>query len=411
MYVVRVVLAAAALSAGLFGIARTDAQPQKVLSCPTVASGSGKDPSPLISSDNAFGFRLFKALQAEQQGSNLFVSPTSVATALQMAFDGARGSTRRAMDHALSLGGNDPTFVRAEAAALQHYLQRADPRVRFALANSAWLRKGSSFRPAFMQHLHQYYAAKATTLDFKSPSAPGTINGWVNCATHGTIHSIINHIPPQVILYLMNTVYFKGHWTRPFDSKLTRRGFFTTSSGSRRQVHMMHQQGSMLYHATKDVQIARLPYASGRWSMTVVLPRKGLSVAALGQRLDPSLWRSWTSHLHITQVALSLPRIQTRNDLGLQPPLVALGMGQAFSHAADFLGMCTRSCRISDVRHATYLKVDEAGTVASGVTSVSVEPTAISKYIQMAVNRPFVVAITERTTGAVVFLGAISNPN
>ena len=190
MVLARICLAIAALSAGLLAVTRTQAQIQPATSCPTVTGGSGKDPSPLIGSDNAFGFRLFKALEAEQQGSNLFISPTSVATALEMAFDGARGSTRQAMDHALSLGGNDPAFVRAEAAALQHALQNADPKVHLGLGNSVWLHKGASFQPSFMQHLRQYYAAKATTLDFHSASAPGKINSWVSCATRGTIRSL-----------------------------------------------------------------------------------------------------------------------------------------------------------------------------------------------------------------------------
>lgn len=173
----------------------------------------------------------------------------------------------------------------------------------------------------------------------------------------------------------------------------------------------MHDQSTMGYYASRDARIVDLPYASGKWGLRVILPRKGVSVAALAQRLSPGVWRSWTSHLRSTEVTLALPRIQARSELGLRSQLTALGMGQAFSRTADFSGMCKKSCRVSDVRHATFFKVNESGTEASAATSISVVPTlARTSQVSVTVNRPFLVAITERKTGAVVFLGSINNP-
>src|SRR5947209_3639818 len=204
--------------------------------CPTVAARSGVTAGALAAADNRFGFRLFSTLLSRAGDANTFISPLSAASALQMTYDGAHGSTGAAMANVLGLQGMKGAAVRQQASALLSTLAGSDPHVQLDIANALWARLGEHFRQDFMQRVRAAYGARVTALDFNASSAPATINAWVQCATHNTITSIVDHIPPDMVLYLMNAVYFHGAWTVPFNPQQTRSEPFTLGSGSQKTV-------------------------------------------------------------------------------------------------------------------------------------------------------------------------------
>lgn len=381
--------------------------------CSSVSVMTGGNARALATANNTFGLRLFTRVQAANGQSNLLISPASAAAALEMTYDGARGSTQQAMARALALSGNRQSVLR-NAAALLTTLQSADPSAQLEIANAIWGRAGVSFKPAFLRDAHSYYGAKVTSLNFTSPQTLSVINNWVSCATHGKITSIVDRIPQDIVMYLMNAVYFHGLWTYPFDPKLTHNATFTTESGHQVSVPFMSRLANFLYSPEADVQVVGLPYGSstsGRFDMIVILPRVGMSVQAVGRKLSATTWESWTSHLQAAHLSLQLPRFTLSSDYMLNSSLKQLGMGQAFApKSSDFSGMCaSRRCYISQVRQKTYLSVDEKGTTAAGVTSVGVGATAVMAPI--VVNRPFIVAVRDKTTGAILFLGTVRNPS
>jgi serpin B len=397
----------AALLPGAPLLARAPLQPGCDLAAPQ-ASGSF---SRLVAADNAFAFRLFPLLSAYSTTANTVVSSLSAALAIQLTNDGARGGTQAAMARALGLDGMTRQEVRQQAAALLAALTRSDPKVQMDIANSIWARLGVRFRADFLQHARSSYAARVTALDFRSPQAASTINGWVSCATHKTITSIVDRIPSSVIMYLIDAVYFHGAWSSPFESGLTREQPFTTGAGRQEEVPLMAQRGSFDYYRGSDFQEVALPYGGDRrFEMDVLLPRRGLSLAQLERRLTPAVWGRWTSSFRPTGVALSLPRFRLSNSFNLDKPLKTLGMGAAFDGGADFSGLCIGSCSISSIRQGTFLRVDERGTTAAAVTVVGIATAMPRITSTMTVDRPFLTAIRDSRTGAILFLGAINDP-
>lgn len=171
---------------------------------------------------------------------------------------------------------------------------------------------------------------------------------------------------------------------------------------------MMHQTNDFPYYQGSGFQLIQIPYKVERFSMLVLEPTHG-SLQSFVPELSAAKWRSWTGHLAVKYGALALPRFSLSNQYVLNHPLGTLGMGNAFSSRADFSGLCTQPCKLSDVRHKTYLAVTERGTTAAAVTSVGVTDTVAPQF-SVVVDRPFFLAIQDSQTGAILFLGAVGKP-
>ena len=111
--------------------------------------------------------------------------------------------------------------------------------------------------------------------------------------------------------------------------------------------------------------------------------------------------------------ALELPRFKLENEYNLKAVLSAMGMPLAFTARADFSGISQESLQISWVKQKTYVEVNEQGTEAAAVTGIGMRALAVRAQpppFRMVVDRPFFVAIRERETGLILFLGAIFDP-
>jgi serpin B len=379
----------------------------------------------LSAATRVFGFHLFAQLAARQSGANLFISPPSIATALAMTYNGARGTTAQAMAAALGVSGLSADQVNQQSAALLSSLQGFDPHVQVTIADSLWARQGIAFNPAFVNALTSFYRARATTLDFADPRAAATINDWVNQATHGKIDRIIgDKIDDNAILFLLNAIYFQGRWTTPFDKSQTSPGGFTLADGRQKSLPMMTQTGHLPYYKGAGFQAVGLPYGAGRLSMCILLPDQSSSLTALRSSLTSDNWDVWMGELQPMYGTITLPRFRVNYEArpNLNDALTALGMGIAFDRARADLGSMLRPevtggatiaqrPYINEVRHRAVMEVNEEGTTAAGVTSVGVSTTAAEMpQFTVVVNRPFICAIRDATTGTVLFLGSIVDP-
>lgn len=387
------------------------APPAQSASCSPAAVNTHGHYGAVVSATNSFGLSLLDRLYRRNTSANTFISPTSIATALGMAYDGARGSTAAGIAKALDVRGMGATKVRAEAGALLTALRSSDPRVQLDIANSLWANQGVPFRPAFLQHAARGYGAKVSTLDFRSPEATPTINGWVSCATHGKIPTIVPAVDPTAVMYLLNAVYFHGYWQVPFQGTDTHPAPFTTASGVKVQVPMMHNIVTFPYRQGANYQTISLPYGNGRYNMAIVLPARGTPLSTFERGMSESTWKAWTGGLGQTRLQLSLPRFTVRSTFSLNAPLSGMGMRQAFGPAANFSGMCPHGCHVSEVIHKTYLHVFERGTIAAAATGIVMTGGVMqAPELEMNVDRPFLLAIRDSQTGAILFAGAVSNP-
>ncbi|HVO36121.1 MAG TPA: serpin family protein, partial [Gemmatimonadales bacterium] len=356
----------------------------------------------------------------ESPDSNIFISPLSVGMALGMTVNGAAGATRDSMLAALQLAGVPMDAVNSSYRSVIDLLRGLDPGVDFTLANSIWYR--STFQTpgqAFLNDTRTYFDAQVQGLDFSAPSAAQTINDWVNAQTRGKIPDIVSApIDPAVVMYLINAIYFKGSWTQKFDASLTKNGPFTLRTGGAVAAAMMtdDEPAPLGRYMDGEVTVVDLPYGGGAYAMTIVLPRSPVAIDSLSATLTQQRWNAWIAGLDSTRAIVTMPKFKLTFERGLEPPLADLGMGIALCDnggLADFSGMYPGSgpgdfC-ISSVRHKTFVDVYEEGTEAAAVTSVVISLSSAGP-MPIVVDHPFIVAIRERLTGTILFLGRVMNP-
>jgi serpin B len=369
----------------------------------------------LVSSGNRFAFALFHTIAAQESAdSNLFISPLSVGMALGMTVNGAMGATRDSMLHALQLDGLAMDAVNRGYRGVIDLLRGLDPAVEFTIANSIWYRNTIQPGQAFLDDVRTWFDAEARGLDFASPSAPQTINDWVSAQTRGKIPTIVDGISPDVIMYLINAIYFKGSWAQKFDPALTRPAPFHLRGGTDVTTPTMEHKDAApaLYYAGDGVEVVDLPYGGRAYAMTIVLPPTAGGIDSLVAGLTEARWDAWMAGLDSEGVIVTMPKFTLTFEREMIPYLAALGMGTAFGDAADFTrlyppgGVC-----ITHVKHKTFVDVYEEGTVAAAVTSVSMGTTSAPPGPRrVVVDRPFVVAIRERLTGTILFLGRVTHP-
>lgn len=368
----------------------------------------------LASASAKFAFKLFGKL-TEAQEQNIFVSPVSLSFALAMTYNGAAGETQQAMARALEFQGLGLDAINQGNARLRQALSTPDPKIKLTLANSLWLQQGLAFKPEFLKRNEEFYGGALQVLNLNDARAPVTINAWVAKETAGKITRIVEKVGPPLLL--VNAIYFQGTWTRPFDKALTKELPFKLLNGKQKPVPMMAQSGSYRYFQGKNFQAVSLPYGGkAKFSLKIFLPEQNSSLKEFLRELHAGNWQQWRANFQQARGSILLPRFKLAYGTSLKKPLKALGMEVAFDKPrADFTNLCPPpGAYIDDVLHKTFVEVNEEGTEAAAVTAVLMAPGSAAppptKPFTMVVDRPFFVAIEDRDTGALLFMGAIVDP-
>jgi serpin B len=370
--------------------------------------------STLAAASNSFGFDLFKRLRGRAADENVFFSPLSVTVALAMTYNGAAGETKKSMARVMKIEGMNGAELNRASAELLNALKSADPKVELTIANSLWARSGMRFNENFLADARQFYGAQISTLDFSNPQSSGAINRWVSDATKGKISRIIDRIDAQQVMFLINAVYFKGQWQKGFEKTLTKSQTFHSPAGPKPAM-MMAQSGNYLYHRGDKFQAVSLPYGKGGVSLYLFLPDQGSSLDEFLKGFDYLKWEEWINSFNSAPGDVKLPRFKLEYEKTLNDPLKDLGMGAAFSaREADFSGArAERDIYISEVKHKAVVDVNEEGTEAAAATSVGISTTSARRpqeRFTFVADRPFLMAIRDSQTGAILFMGAVTEP-
>ena len=370
---------------------------------------------------NAFGLDLLRATKAN---GNAVLSPASIAVALGMARAGARGETAAQMDAVLHdlAGDAHPTWLNALDAALASRTgtfkdaNGKDVPVTLRIANAPFAQKGMTLQPDFLTALAERFDAGVRLVDFVGASEPSrqAINAWVKDQTEARIPELLakGSLDEMTRLVLVNAIYLKAAWQHPFDPLLTKAAPFTHLDGSTTDVATMHLSTELAYASGSGWRAVEVPYVGGQLAMTIIVPDDLRSFVA---GLDATTLGAITAGLAERQplVDLALPQFGTETKVELADVLSSLGMPAAFDPAkADFSGMTTeQQLYIGAVIHQANIDVDEKGTTASAATAVVMEATSLpTEHVTMNVDRPFLFALRDVTTGAIVFLGQITDP-
>jgi len=366
----------------------------------------------MTKTQSQFAFDLFNKIAATDFGDNIFISPLSAMLALAMTYNGAEGETKTAMADALKFKPAEYENINQYLGELIASLNKADSAVELNLANSIWYRSDIKYQQNFFNLVHDYYQAEM------QPITDATaINNWVSDKTRGKITSIIDRINPQDIMFLINALYFKGMWTNKFDSSATTERDFNLLDGSKIKHPLMSQSGKFRYFEDADFQAISLPYGQERLQMYVFLPSEKLGLKGFLDQLNADNWQKWTAQMYKREGHITLPRFKLEYKKKLNDVLISMGMEPAFNpNKADFSGMyeagSDEKLFISEVLQKTFVEVNEKGTEAAAVTSVTMTLTSASptQKFRMLVDRPFFCAIADNKTGALLFMGAITNP-
>jgi len=368
----------------------------------------------LVNSTDNFSFKLFKKIYDTEPGANLFVSPFSISMALGMTLNGADGSTYDAMKSTLSLD----SFTRQQAnetyQSLMTLLGSIDPKVTMNIANSIWYNKDYTFQTDFIETNKKYFNAVVNAMNFGDPATVAVINNWVKTATKEKIDKIVERISAETIMYLINAVYFKGTWKYKFDQNKTKDDFFTTQAGKRVAIKMMEQETDISTFYNELFTAVDLPYGSSAFSMTLFLPNYGKNLQEVVSFLTRENFDSVIGQLLSSKKNLFLPRFKLEYKIKLNDVLKALGMDIAFDpDKANFKKLYdggAGNAYISSVDHKTYVDVNEEGTEAAAVTSVTIGLTSIGGNT-IRFDRPFLFLIREKNSGAIIFIGSLNDPS
>lgn len=370
----------------------------------------------IVAADNAFGLDVFQRISADEEKANFMISPLSISMALSMAYNGAETATRDEMAEALQIEDFSREELNETYRDLIEALLHADKKVAMEIANSIWYRNTYQVEQDFLTVNSTFYDAEVKEADFNSPETLDLINKWVSDKTHGKIPSILNEIPAEAVLYLINAIYFNGTWSKEFNPESTQELTFNVSEQEQVSAAMMGRIDTIDYQKNELFSAIRMPYGDGNFSMTVMLPNEGKSIADLTSSMNAENWKQWQKDFDVTKsVDIRLPKFKMEYDITLNQVLKAMGMELAFTEQADFSSINkNRDLFISFVKHKTFVEVDEEGTEAAAVTIIGFETTSVgpeqAEKIYFHCNRPFLFAITEKDTEAILFIGKVGNP-
>ncbi|MBQ3207209.1 MAG: serpin family protein [Bacteroidales bacterium] len=330
---------------------------------------------------------------------NLVISPYSAGVALSMLAEGAEGETKAEFSRALNdcifkaedLGGNDTVTVNS--------------------VNSLWVDDNFSVRNRYVNLMQKDFDALVTTLNFGDPATVKAINNWCSEHTNGKITEIIDELGRNVVMVLVNALYFNAPWLNPFDEHMTFDAPFY-GSVTESKVKMMSRKAYMNYAEYMGCQLVELPYEGGRYTMYVLLPPKDLDMNEVIGYLSEDAYKTALASLQPTEVQLRMPKVKAESSLLLNDSLQKMGIRTAFSAAADFSGIAEMGPLVLDqVRQKCYVEISEKGTEAAAVTSAQIRLTSArpSSYEKMTVDRPFVFFIADTQKDNIMFAGRIMN--
>ncbi len=364
----------------------------------------------VIAGNNDFGIDLFLR-NARTDNRNLMLSPLSVHVALTMLMNGSEGNTRTQIADVLGYGPSLTLDEINEAYnSLVSQLVSVDRQIDLAIANGIFYGPDILVEDAFLGTMTSHFDATIRKTDFRLPTAADEINRWASDQTRGKIPKVLESLQDGTIMILMNALYFKGDWTHPFDRHKTSDMTFHLADGGTAKTPTMHGEVKAIQHAGSTYHAIEIPYGRRNYSFVVILPKSDLK--SFYDTFDASVWREITQGLagdNWSHTVLQMPKFKFETDKNLNKTLIDMGMPDAFDEwLADLSGITPQTAHVDSVKQNTFIEVDEEGTAAAAVTTISIVETSLRQVI--TVDRPFVFAIRERTSNTLMFIGHVTDP-
>lgn len=359
---------------------------------------TGQNVQPAEGSQTGFALSFFRSVNAvAEPDENIVVSPYSAGMLLSMLEAGAEGETRVELDNAL----NGASFGKED--------NESDGDVVVESTNSVWISDDFSVRNRYVSLLENHYDAFITTQNFSDPATVQAINNWCSEHTSGKITKIIDRIGPDMVMILVNALYFNAPWASAFDEDATAEGIFHGRNGDA-SVPMMSRRAMYNYAEYQGARMIEVPYEGGRYAMYLVLPPSGMPLDAILPYIGEDQYKAAMSLLKPMEVSLRMPKFKQETSLTLNQTLEKMGVRTAFTSAADFKGISVMGpLKLDVVKQKCYIDVSEKGTEAAAVTSGQIRMTSLRPVVAMNVDRPFLFIIADVEDKDILFAGKIVN--
>ena len=357
---------------------------------------------------NDFGISTFRELYTGS--GDVVFSPLSLSLALAMVAEGADGETYQQFSDVIGWNASTKEEVGGYYKTMVDGLVGVDPSVLFNSANSFWAAKDLSLRQQYQSLLKTYFAAEGYQVDFSLPATKDQINQWCSDKTDGKIPQMLTYLNPETKLMLINALLFKAPWRLTWEILKNRE--FTTAGGAKtKRDYLYVKDQRMAYGDYGDFELVRAPYGNTAYTMDIILPKEGKSLAGVIASLDPE---DIAYPVGAAEVTIYLPKWSTYYSTGgkLIPALKAQGLTLPFDEErADFSGISAEPLYVSMIKQDVQIDVSEKGTEFAAVTVVSAVTNALPVTPPKAtvdVNRPFAYAIRENTSDTILLLGTLT---
>lgn len=378
----------------------------------------------IASAQTGFGLALHRQLISQGGAGNVVTSPLSVWTALAMLERGANAKTRDEIKELLGVTAEcSESDVRRAIKSLRSHLQRAEAKgLELRLADAIWMSEGFEIVDGVLDDLRFAFNAEPARLDFAGniEAATAKINAWIAEHTAGRIKKMLkpDALSPLTSLVLTDAVYFKGAWEFPFEPKLTGDGIFRRADGTEVIVPFMRLPETETFRATSlrdadanvDATVVEIPYAGRAFSLTLIVPKEVDGLDEVEAWMTADRLAKALEGLEEQSMKVSLPKLRIEPRIDLEGPLFQMGLQTAFDAGrADFTRFTQASAlAVSEVKHAVFLEFSEEGTEAAAATVVTLKRSMAPRTV--AADRPFLMLIRERESGAPLFFGRIMDP-
>ncbi|NXO41297.1 A1AT protein, partial [Locustella ochotensis] len=370
----------------------------------------------LAPSNADFAFKLYKQIRDELGNGNIFFSPLSISIAFTMLSLGARSNTLRELHKGLAF--NLTQMEEQEIhEGFQHILQLLnDPHrdVQLNVGNALFVDNKLQLLQNFLDGVKNFYYAEAVSSNFQDPpEATREINKYVETKTHGKIVDLVKSLDPETVMVLINYIFFRGSWERPFNSLSTKDDDFFLDGKNSVKVKMMHQNKNFNVHRDEELScwVVEIPY-KGNVTSLFVLPDEG-TMKQVEDALLKETVSNWLRSLSKRKIYLDLPRFSVSGSYDVKSLFKKMGVTEVFSDQADLSGVAKNHLlKVSKAIHKATVDVRENGTEAAAVTMMEIVPLSLPfpPPPHITFNKPFLMMIIDKTTDGMLFLGKIVNP-